>query len=77
MCFFKSTKHGFAVTDVCINGTLLVNLGVFLIWDNDPHVGNSNAAEEQGKSERRHRWEKGRKEKQRMYGKLMFLLLFS
>ena len=59
------------------SGALLICLGVFLTWDNDPHVDNSNAAEEQGKSERRHRWEKGREEKKCMYGKLMFLLLFS
>lgn len=38
-------------------------LGVLLTWNNDPHVDNSNTAEKQGKSERRHRWKKGREEK--------------
>lgn len=48
---------------------LLIYLGVLLTWGNDPHVDNSNAAAEQGKSERKHKWEKGREEKC-MYGKL-------
>lgn len=40
-------------------------LGVFLTCDNNLHVDNSNAAEEQGKSETGRRWEKGREEKKR------------
>lgn len=48
---------------VCIAVLCWYILGGFLTWDNDPQVDNSNAAEEQGKSERRCRWEKGREEK--------------
>lgn len=55
---------------------LLICLGVFFTWNNDPHVDNSNAAEEQGKSERKHRWEKGKRSV--CMGSFMFLLwLFS
>lgn len=71
MSFPKVQNMALLLRGCAYSCALLICLGLFLTWDNDPRLGNSNTAEEQVKSERKHRWEKGRKEKC-TYGKLCF-----
>lgn len=63
-CFPKAQNTALLLQLCAHNSALLIHLGVFLRWDND-HIDHSNAAEKQGKSERRHRW--GKKEGREVY----------
>lgn len=80
MCFTKVQSMALLLQVCAFMVLCWYILRVFLTWDNNPCVDNGSAAEDQGKSERRHRWGKGKEENKRyvweayVFATIIFLL---